>query len=286
MLVLNFERIKMLLSILIPGKNDNFRANTKKVLEFNINKTIANISELGSNDIELVLCDWGSDNKIIDSLNIKKSKYLKYIYVPQNITKKYNGKGSYSIVHPINTAFRKSCGKYVIFWDSDCYVATSEFYKLYEFIKKMHSTNDMNFYWGSRYNIPFSIYMNLICYQELDSFLNQNIIYNHNKISIHNFRGNSISLLMNRELWENSTGFYEKLIYWGWQDIEFHHRLLHRYTFGGDLENNNIYFYHLIEKLDNKVSDKIINPWHNAPTFRANDSTWGLYNEQLEIITY
>lgn len=276
----------MLLSILIPGKNDNFRESSKKVLEFNLNKTISNIENINTKNIEIVLCDWGSEDKIVDSLNIKKSQNLKCVYVSPDITKKYNGIGSYSIVHPINTAFRNSSGKYVIFWDSDCYVTSKSFYKLYDFIQKMDLNKDMSFYWGSRYNISYNIYNKFDNYQELDYFLQYNTIYNHNKISVTNFRGTAISLLMNRELWENSTGWDEQLIYWGWQDIELHHRLLQRYKFGGDLEDYNIDFYHLIEKQNNKVSNKKINPWFNSPKFQANNQDWGLANEQLKIITY
>lgn len=51
----------MLLSILIPGKNDNFRYNGSKTLELNLNQTIDNMLKLGADDIELVLCDWGSE---------------------------------------------------------------------------------------------------------------------------------------------------------------------------------------------------------------------------------
>lgn len=274
----------MLLSILIPGKNDNFREGSSKVLEFNLKKTLDNINNFDTNDIELVLCDWGSNNKIVQSFDLKTSAYFKCVYVHPDIAKKYNGAANYSIVHPVNTAFRHSIGKYVIFWDSDAYITTATFNALYQFVKNMEASNDMSFYWGSRYNVPFSTYNQFTEYEELDYFLSHNIITSHDKISVNHFSGTGISLLMNRELWQNSTGWYEKLIYWGWQDTEFHHRLMTKYRFGGDLEDHNMKFYHLIEKPNNKISNKIENPWDRPYKFEANDASWGLFNEKIEII--
>lgn len=54
----------MLLSILIPGKNDCFRENGTKTLQLNLQKTISNLKRLGKNDIEVVLCDWGSEKRL------------------------------------------------------------------------------------------------------------------------------------------------------------------------------------------------------------------------------
>lgn len=273
----------MLLSIIIPGKNDTHRENVQKTLSFNINKTISNISKISNNDVELVLCDWGSKTKIVDSLVVGNCSNFKCVYVPEDICKKYNGVASYSIVHPLNAAFRRSTGKYVIFWDSDCYVTESNFLSLYNFVVKMNENNDLNFYWGSRRNIPYDNYMKFDNFTDLDTHLDTGVVYNKD-LEVndgHDFAGCSISLLMNRELWEKSTGWWEQLPYWGWQDIELHRRLLTRYNYGGDLERQKITFYHLIYTAS---KNPCINPCICSSRFEANDEPWGLINETLEII--
>lgn len=274
----------MLLSILIPGKNDNHRENVQKTLLFNINKTISNISNLCNNDVELVLCDWGSNNKIVDSLTIGKCKNFKCVYVPEDICKKYNGVSSYSIVHPINAAFRRSSGKYVIFWDSDCYVTESNFLNLYNFVVKMNEENDLKFYWGSRRNIPYNNYMQYEHFTDMDKHLESGVVYNKDSVSIEEgeFQGCSISLLMNREIWEKCTGWWEQLPYWGWQDIELHRRLLTRYSYGGDLERQKISFYHLT--YTGAKTNTCVNPFNCSSIFEANSEPWGLIDENLEII--
>jgi len=278
----------MLLSILIPGKNDNYFDAINK-LSLNLNKIISNIKTLGVNDVEVVLCDWGSQVKITDYLNLQTDNNFKCAYVSPEITKKYNRDGDYVIPTSINTAFRHSRGKYVIFWDSDCYVKYEDFVNLYNFVKQADSNNDMSFYWGSRFHIPYELHANKASYIDLDSTLNETSIltFLHDKINCNDFGGCAISILMNRQLWEESTGWWEELYNWGWQDIEFHKRLCQRYTFGGDLEDHQINFFHLNhlpanvhELLKTRKSNEPI----NASSFNANDERWGLYNE--DIILY
>lgn len=274
----------MLLSIIIPGKNDNYRENGTKTLELNLKQTIENLNFLDQDDIEVVLCDWGSEKKIIDEVVTDKHRNFKCVYVAPEITKRYNKNSNYSIVHPINTAFRKSQGKYVIFWDSDCLVTLENFKKLYFFVKDLERNNDKKFYWASKLHIPFEIYTNMNV-EEVNNWLSTNPNLMHDKISKQNFMGCGVAILMNRKLWEESTGWYEELTYWGWQDIEFHNRLKTRYEFGGDLEDFGMEFYHLNQKLEQPDHSKknLYNPQINSQNFAANSENWGLANEELEI---
>ena len=275
----------MLLSILIPGKNDNYRNNGTKTLEFNLKQTIDNLNRLNKDDVEVVLCDWGSEVKITDQIIEQTCRNFRCVYVNPQITKKYNKSANYSIVHPINTAFRNSNGKYVIFWDSDCLVTYENFLNLYNFVKNTDINNDRKFSWGSRLHIEYDVYTPMKEISEIHTYLETNPNLAHDKINVANFAGCSISILMNRDLWEESTGWYEELVYWGWQDIEFHNRLLSRYQFGGDLEDYNIKFYHLNQPINvaEHKNKAIFNPQINSNKFAANDFHWGLANESLEI---
>jgi predicted glycosyltransferase involved in capsule biosynthesis len=275
----------MLLSILIPGKNDDYFNATLK-LSLNLKKIISNIKALGVDDVEVVLCDWGSEVKITDYLNLQTDNNFKCAYVAPEIATKYNRGGNYVIPQPINTAFKRSRGNYVIFWDSDCYVRYEDFINLYNFVKQIDSNNDMSFYWGSRYHIPHELYCNANSYLDLDKNLSEINISSlpHDKINSSDFGGRAISILMNRQLWEDSTGWWEELVHWGWQDIEFHKRLCQKYSFSGDLEDRGINFFHLnhhsvnvLELLKTrKNSDPI-----NANDFKANGDAWGLTNENV-----
>jgi len=295
----------MLFSILVPGKNDNFRKNNSKVLKFSLEQIIQNIEDLGIDDVELVLCDWGSEKKIVDEIVTKKHQNFKCVYVSPQIAEKYNGDWNYSIVHPINTAFRHSTGKYAMYMDSDCFTSPSDFKKLYEFVQNMDKTNDLKFYWGSRLNVPREYYSDfnspnqLVNYfsdnPDLDFFVdNMNNMGENPNMEIGGFLGGGITMLMNRFLWESSTGWFEELPYWGFQDVEFHNRLLQRFQYGGSLRDFGINFYHLlptpkhIDHRDLSQTDKHPNmkrnPHHCPKQFVANPSNWGLADELLEVI--
>lgn len=270
-----------LLSILIPGKNASDYHGSFDRLRLNLTKTLSNVQHY--DNIEVVLCDWGSEDKIVDSLNLTTSDKFKCVYVKPEIASIYNRETQYSIVHPINTAFRASTGKYVIFWDTDCYVTAHDFDKIVEFVKVMEKTDDQSFYWGSRFHIPYEFHQDKILFSDVDEYLttvNMSSLL-HDKISVSNFLGCGIAMLMNRELWESSTGFWEELTYWGWQDIEFHRRLLTKYKFSGDLEDRGINFFHLNHHHITNSEGKRVNAQINSESFKANDENWGLSNEQL-----
>ena len=274
----------MLLSIIIPGKNDDYIYAIDR-LGLNLNKTLSNINNHHKGDIEVVLCDWGSEIKITEKFNLTTSKNFTCVYVPSDIAFKYNRGANYSIVHPINTAFRRSKGKYAIWWDSDCYVKTEDFIKLYEFVKVMDETDDKKFYQGPRRHIPPEVFLGVKDYSIIDSFLEANSSDSLVKdfVDDNNFLGCCISMLMNRELWEKSTGWWEELTYWGWQDIEFHRRLMTKYNYGGSLDKKGINFHHFNHH-PFTPPQKFSNPPHVAAyRFEANDENWGLVNENLIV---
>jgi glycosyltransferase involved in cell wall biosynthesis len=292
----------MVLSILVCGKNDDYAADSNgkggvnKRLELTLNKMIDNLRRLDKDDIEVIVCDWGSDVKISDALVKERHPNMKFVYVSPDIAKKYNGKATYSIVHPYNVSFRNSKGQYVVFWDSDCFMPFEHLKKVYEFAHKLKQTNDQKFYWGSRFHIPRAGYVDAHGFQDVDSFLqtcvidpkqpnktSSNKVLRHDKVNIENFCGCAMCLLMPRSMGEDSSCWWEKLPYWGWQDVEFHYRLVRKYVCGGDMEDLGMFFFHLDHH------EKIFNPiWNDhikSPYFKANDSDWGLINETLEIIS-
>jgi hypothetical protein len=91
---------------------------------------------------------------------------------------------------------------------------------------------------------------------------------------------------MNKKIYFEANGTWEKLIYWGWQDIEFHRRLLTKYEYGGDLHDYGIKCFHLEHFSDTtqRYAPKKTNYEISSPNFNANDDVWGLSNEKIKII--
>lgn len=284
----------MLLSILLQGKNDKYgcdangKGGVDQRLKVSLNKLYDNLNRLNNPDVEVVLCDWGSDTKIVEDILINRNSNFKCVYVPQSIGKKYSKESDYSIAHAYNVSFKRSSGEYVIFWDSDCFIKYDDFAKLVDFVQKLSLSNNYDtFFWGSRYHLPRQSYNDANSYLDTDRFLLDNDLssFRHDKINTTNFDGRAMSLLMSRQIGNDSTCWWEELPYWGWQDIELHIRLSTKYKFGGDLEDNGILFFHLDHHDAGKDYRSIMNPYGIMPrAFSANESDWGLSNEPLEFV--
>lgn len=300
----------MLLSILICGKNDNYAADSNgkggvnKRLELTLNKMVDNLNRLEKSDVEVVVCDWGSEIKISDELVKERHPNLKFVYVSPDITKKYNRGTSYSIVHPYNVSYRNSKGEYVVFWDSDCFMPYEEVERLYNFVKGLSDNKEKKFYQGSRFHIPRIGYVDAESYKDVDEFLKTCVIdpvnakpptvdadnfveehmLRHNKINVDYFSGGAMAVLMHREIAEESSCWWEELTYWGWQDIELHTRLKRRYPCGGDLEDFGIKFFHLYHYENFNKNMPVMNDSLITNRFHANEKNWGLADEKLEVI--
>jgi len=149
-----------------------------------------------------------------------------------------------------------------------------------------HKMNTKKFYWGSRYQIETADYKDFKNYKKVENYIknNKNFLY-HKKISLNSFLGGASVLLLKKNILFESTGFYEKLVYWGWQDIELHRRLLRRYELGEDLEDHDIFVYHLehYESSSNRKITRRSNDWITNEKFDINGDVWGLSNENLII---
>jgi predicted glycosyltransferase involved in capsule biosynthesis len=281
----------MLLSILIQGKNDKYGSDTSgnggvdQRLRLTLNQLVSNVKKLNKNDIEIVLCDWGSDKKIVDHLLEDKPSFFKCVYVDHETGKKYSKKANYSISHAYNVAFRHSSGEYVIYWDSDCWIRYEDLERLYNFVKELNNQKIYNqYYWGSRYHVPREIWNDADSYKNLIPYFdNINLLsIKHDKIFLNGFDGRAMALLIHKDMAISSTGWWEELPYWGVQDIEFNDRLSRIYTLAGDLEDIGIVFFHLNHHDHYDV--QFMNANMRCSNFAANDENWGLRNEKLNII--
>jgi glycosyltransferase involved in cell wall biosynthesis len=273
----------MKLSIITCGKNDNYAGNFIQRLQHNLTKLNDNIIRLNTTDIEVIIVDWGSEEKISDILDTTNFKHINFLYVPDNICKGYSPDSNFSIVHALNAGFRRSKGDYIFFMDGDGYVPFDSLKATFDLIK---DKNENIFCWASRYHLPYEIHSQTLNIQDIDNEIlkweqNNKLNWGHNKVNLAYFGGAAIGLLLSRNICDESTLFYEALNKWGWLDIEIHNRLSSRYTCNGDLENLGVSFFHLDHHNVQSQGQNGTNNHHNPLSFNANNDNWGLINENL-----
>ena len=142
--------------IITNGRNDNYAGNFVQRLEHNINKLISNIDKLKIEDIEIIVTDWGSpeDSKLSDVMNVESRPYLKFLFIPKNITNKYSPDSNFSIPHAMNAAIRRSSGENIFCIDGDSYIPLQAFSKMYSFINE-RGRESYKFFWVTRVIIPY-----------------------------------------------------------------------------------------------------------------------------------
>lgn len=291
----------MFLSIITFGRNDKFAGNFIHRLKLNLTKLIDNIIRLDRTDIEIIVTDWGSPepDNLKNAININHES-LKYIHVPENITEKYSPDSEFSVPHAANTAIRRSTGEYILIIDGDAYIPIES---LNGILTLLENSNSYVYYWASRYMIPYRLQNELETIHDMDLMLRYWELMDcpyytvntpgieklngffYERINFNNFGGSAIGILLDRNIIEESTFFYEALNKWGWMDIEYYRRLQPKYPCKGDLELIlNSKFYHIgHHNVGTGHGTHGSNPWVPAPKFKANSDEWGLINENLKI---
>lgn len=283
---------KPLLSILIGAKNDNYMEYSPGVggadhrITIAINKWLDNIEKLNveNNDIEFVICDWNSKEKIINAIIDPKYKNYTYIYVPGDIAADYNT--NFSIVHSLNCAYKHSNGEYILFCDSDSYLSYEQFKNLYSFIKHLKTkTITDSCFWIPRKHVPREAYINYKNFINVDNHLmNNHVNYLHDGPIFKDgeFYGGAAGLLISKNVAEETTCWYEKYVNWGELDLDMNRRLSTKYNMAY-VNINSLCFFHLYHheaknngyRIGNKRTDTL---------FKANNDPWGLSDKILEVI--
>lgn len=275
----------MLLSIVTHGKNDGYMRNFLWRCATVLNKQAAMLDELGRDDVELLLTDWGSEIPLVNELQLSDScwRRLRVFYVPPAIA---NQVGSpYSSSHAANVAARRALGEYLMVADADTYWQTQTMQRLLAYLEAGQigplSLAEC-FFWASRKHIPKSSQEGDPSLDALDAFITANeCSLQLDPLNLHEFLGTGLAITLRREMWHACRGFDEQLVHWGWNDIHLHKRLCMRYRWGGDLRAYGMPFFHLEHYANRHAPGErqaVANPQVMPERFEANGPDWGLGN--------
>lgn len=287
----------MLLSIIIHGRNDNYMGGFIWRIQTVLNKIIKNVNDCKcSEDIEIVVLDWGSDRnrKLKDAIIIDQHiiKNVRFLYVDPETVKSVSSGSNYSSSHAMNCAIRRSNGLFVLSCDSDVYWCADTMVILLDALKNGHFRADQKkhnlnscFFWSARRHIPVSFNNTQPSIAQIDEHIENNChLYALDKPNQHNFEGAACALLGTKQMWFESKGLDEELVGWGYNDIQIHKRLLLRYTYGGDMDDYGLKFYHLEHYINRHVpGENLAQPnqhkWNGE--FAVNNDNWGLRDQPV-----
>ncbi len=288
-----------LISIIQQGRNDGHMGNFLYRLATSINQTARTICQLqAENEVEIILGDWGSDHPLYQALELSNDakRVLKIATVSPALAARYNRDSQYSQVHPPNVAARRARGDYLMYFDGDTYIPQDTMRKLLDAVRAGSIGGvdlKRTLFGSSRYHIPKDFNFHNPSLEEIDRHIAAHrTTYIHEKINTRNFEGATNGLSLPRSEFHRARGFDESLIYWGWWDIEFYHRIRAQNFGFADWEDFGLVFYHL-EHFNNSQKRSLatenprrINEQHMPAQFASNGENWGLGNEHVPIISW
>lgn len=281
-----------LLSLIIGGRNDNFMGNFKWRLAATLNFMAESLSRIGRlDDVEVVVCDWGSERPLHLEMKLTPlaRQIARFVVVPPHIAEPLQQDSPFPIPIVQNVAIRRCRGKYIAQTDSEILFTDNALDRLLKILEghiDVGVSPDRALLVASRKHVPYELTMCQPSIKELETYLLQYGAMLPGEFLIPGIGTPSALALMHRALWDELGGYDERLIYWGWMEIDLYLRIGQKYPWL-DTGNAGVIVYHLEHYPKNDRTDqrRKANPTQVPVTFRANDDNWGLCNEPLAIET-
>ncbi|MBF0227704.1 MAG: hypothetical protein HQK76_19830, partial [Desulfobacterales bacterium] len=283
------SRCDKILSLCTFARNDNYGGNFFYKLETTINYISRNISVLNLLDsIEIVIVDWNSEVKLSDDLNLTPEawKLCKFIYVPPEIAMPRNPSNRNFNSSCINVALRRACGKYLLLMGADTLLPLTSLKNLIELLNRDIQVNfniDKSHILIKRKKIHWQFIEKKPDLKTIDDFLLKNSYLLNEGQFWPGLSANMGCILMHRTLWHECQGCDERLIRWGWADIELGLRINLKYPCI-ELSSFGICSYEMDINPENRNKNAFsnMNPFIINTSFKVNDKNWGLGNENIE----
>lgn len=269
-------------------------ANFRYRLETTLDILATNLQALGLlNQVEFLICDWGSEVPLHKELSLRPETraICSYLIVPPAIALKEQKDSVFPIVLAQNAVIRRAQGTFIMQTDSDVVFTTTFLRGLWELLsgKKSHYVNVNRALIGSkRKQIPWALISQSPPREVLLPLLDQ---YGP-QFPTDNDCGFGFCttgmMLMHRDCWHEMSGYDEKLIHWGWMEIDLGFRATQRMPWFDMSINFGLFMYHMehYSPENGRVPNRKHNPQSQTNAFRPNPDNWGLADYDLEIFSY
>lgn len=292
----NSVETKPLLSIIIPGRNDNFMFNFSYRLECTLNCLAKNLNSIGMLDqVEVIISDWGSEvplHKVL-VLNEAARALTKFLVIPPDVAEKEKKESEFPIVIIQNAAIRRAQGEFVMQTDSDVLFPVPFLTKLFSLLRGecADKVDVRKALMGSkRRHVPFSVIETNPPLNVLEKFVEKfGSQLEGDDPWEYGFCATGM-MIMHRDLWFECSGYDENLVHWGWMEIDLGFRITQKYSWFDVTDGLGMELFHLEhyvpEKGGRQVVDRRKNPTNRENVFHPNSDSWGLSQYDFEMYKY
>jgi GT2 family glycosyltransferase len=271
-------------SFVITARNDNYMGNSNWRLETTLNFIADQLLAIHRlQDTEIIVVDWASSQPLheVITLTAAASQIVRYIEVPTEIHEKVNRGSSFPIPIAINVGIRRACGTLIaltsgdVLWTSD---VLESFFNIDGGNHQSRETLSRSMVFVPRKNIPWDVVSQSPGTDELTRYLAAEGAHLEVEPLMPFYFGCAGALVMHRDLWIECQGNDEKLVFWGYNDIDLNLRLRLKYSCIDYYQTQKMNVYHLEHypsRTDAQSAPKKLNP-HVFNPLAVNDENWGL----------
>lgn len=256
-----------MISFALHGKDDGYMGN----FHWRISTTINWLAEYSSiPQLEIVVCDWGSDPPLRLSLSECAAAVTRVIYVPPELAREKQRDSPFPASIARNVAIRRCKGNYIVALDADMLV--TEPFRIDTRAVTVCARRDLPLWFCNRRPSTCNIH----------NYLDVNLNYLPLTGLGQGYCAPSGLIGMHRRLWYELRGADESMIYHDWHDIDLVLRAAQRYRIRRLHDSVCVHLKHY--QKSRKHSDvcedgRRQNAANDSPEFAANDEHWGLAND-------
>ena len=272
------------LSLVIAARNDSYMGNSNWRLETTLNyiaDQLASIKRL--EDVEIIIVDWGSSTSLRNILTVSKTaeSIIRTIEVPISIHEKVCQGSDFPISIAFTVGIRRAKGEYIALTSGDV-LWTGDMLKSFFLSDKAEINNksalERSLIFIPRKNIPWKFVNQNPRMEELANYIATEGTSLDVEPLLPFYLGCAGALVMHRNIWAECRGNDERLVYWGYNDIDLCLRVRLKYSCIDyyKVANKNVFHLeHYPSRQNKEIMPRKSNP-HVFNPFVVNETTWGL----------
>jgi len=272
------------ISLVIAARNDNYMGNSNWRLETTVNYIAAQVQSIDWLDkVEIIIVDWGSASPLRDVLQMSKAaaQIIRYIEVPINIHEKVCQGSDFPSSIALNVGIRRAKGEFIALTSGDVLWKSDVFKNLFSsdkssFLQK--SIFEHSLIVVPRKNIPWDFVNKNPEITGMAKYIDTEGTSLEVEPLLPFYMGCAGALIMHRDLWFECHGNDERLVFWGFNDIDINLRIRLKYACIDYYQTQKMNVYHLEHypsRKDTQSVPKKLNP-HVFNPLTVNNENWGL----------
>jgi hypothetical protein len=284
------------LSLILCARNDTYQGNPVYRLQTSLNYLADNLRKLSLDDaVEVIVTDWGSETPLKEVLNLNATaaKITRFLEVPIAVVKEVQKDSPFAEVLALNAAARRAGGQFIGRIDQDTLAGKHFLKNFFAWVDGSRNPGGdlkTSYLFSKRRQIPFNVAMRVTSLDKIKFYLRlcgrQLLVEEWPPFFFNSPVG---IMILSRDLWMACGGYDERLLYWGWMEVDLAHRLKTKHAvmdIGPLIRHDFYHLEHYDPRLPRKTPRKM-NPMEseNLP-YHPNGEDWGLVNYPLTLSGY